>query len=218
MQPPSRPARPLVLASRNPGKLREIRQVLGGLPVRVVGLDALGPVDEPAEDGASFAENARAKALYYARATARWCLADDSGLEVDALGGAPGVHSARYAAELFGPDAGRPARDAANIAKLLRELKDVPDERRTARFVCHLALADPQHVLLEAAGTVTGRILRHPRGENGFGYDPVFLVPGDGRTAAEMPAEEKNRISHRGKAVRRFVVLLEELLGGTAEG
>jgi XTP/dITP diphosphohydrolase len=202
----------IILASRNPGKLREMRQVLASLPVRVLGLRALDEIDPPEEEGATFAENARAKALYYARATQRWCLADDSGLEVDALGGAPGVRSARYAAESFPLDPDRRARDAANTAKLLAALRDVDDELRTARFVCCLALADPQRVLLEASGTVQGRIARRPRGENGFGYDPVFLVPEDGRTAAEMAPEEKNRISHRGKAARRFAEMLKALL------
>jgi XTP/dITP diphosphohydrolase len=186
--------------------------VLGPLPVQVLGLEALGEIDEPEETGATFADNARLKALYYARATGQWCLADDSGLVVDALGGAPGVHSARYAAGAFPPGADRPARDAANIAKLLAAMEGTDDARRTARFVCHLTLADADHVLLEACGAVEGRIARSPRGHNGFGYDPVFLVPEQGRTAAEMPPEEKNRISHRGKAVRQFADLLRRFL------
>jgi len=205
-----------VLATRNPGKLREIRQVLGDLPVRVVGLEAFGGIPEPAEEGSTFARNARDKALYYARRTACWCLADDSGLVVDALGGAPGVHSARYAAEKFPPDAGRGVRDAANTAKLLAALAGTADEKRTARFVCHLALADPDQILLEASGTIEGTITRRRRGENGFGYDPVFLVPEAGRTAAEMSPREKNAISHRGQAVRNFARLLKGLLDSRA--
>ena len=206
------PVRRIVLASRNPGKAREIRQVLGELPVRVVSLGQVGGVEEPVEEGSTFAENARHKALYYARLTGQWCLADDSGLVVAALDGAPGVHSARYAEEAFPPGADRRARDAANIAKLLAALADTPDEQRTARFVCHLALADGEHVLLETTGHVEGRITRRPRGRNGFGYDPVFLVPQDGRTAAEMSPGEKNAISHRGKAARNFARLLRSFL------
>jgi len=186
--------------------------VLRPLPLRLEALAAFPPLDEPAETGETFAENARQKARYYARATGCWCLADDSGLAVDALGGAPGVRSARYAAERFGPDADRPARDAANTAKLLEAMRDVPDERRTARFVCHFALADPDRVLLDAGGQVEGIITRRPRGTNGFGYDPVFHVPSHGKTAAEMPPEEKNAISHRGRAARRFAEQLAAFL------
>jgi len=201
-----------VLATRNAGKLREIRQELGALPVCVVGIEETPDIPEPAETGATCAENARAKALYYARQTGRWCLADDSGLVVDALDGAPGVHSARYAAERFGPDDDRAARDAINVSKLLAALADVPDPDRTGRFVCHLALAAGGDVLIETAGTLEGLIARAPRGCNGFGYDPVFLVPQAQRTAAEMAPEEKNAISHRGQAVREFSRLLRDLL------
>lgn len=204
--------RGIVLATRNPGKLREIRQVLSELPVQVTGIAEYGRTPEPAETGRTFAENARLKALYYARATDQWCLADDSGLEVDALSGAPGVRSARYAAEAVDPGADRKTIDAANNAKLLAALEEVDEQHRTARFVCHLALADADGVLLETCGTVEGRIARRPRGYNGFGYDPVFYVPDLGRTAAELSAEQKNAISHRGKAVRRFAERLEPLL------
>ena len=201
------------MATRNPGKLREMRQVLVDLPISLSGLDPLERIDEPEETGATFAENACQKALYYARATGRWCLADDSGLVVDALDGEPGVHSARYAAERFPPDADRPRRDAANTEKLLEALDEVPDDGRSARFVCHLALAEPGRVLLETTGTVEGVITRRPRGSNGFGYDPVFLVPRLGATIAEMPAELKNELSHRGKAVRQFATELARMLG-----
>jgi len=200
------------LATRNPGKLRELRQVLADLPVSLSGLDHLETIDEPEETGATFAENARQKALYYARATGRWCLGDDSGLVVDALDGEPGVHSARYAADRFPPGADRARRDAANTEKLLDALNDVPDDERNARFVCHLALAEPGRVLLEATGTVEGVITRRPRGANGFGYDPVFLVGRLGTTIAEMPAELKNELSHRSKAVRQFARQLGQLL------
>ena len=204
--------RTLVLASGNPSKLREITQTLGDLPLRVIGLGELPPIDEPVEDGRTFADNARLKALYYARVTGQWCLADDSGLAVDALDGRPGVHSARYARDDCPPGADRLALTAANNARLLRELADVPTERRTARFVCHLAMADAEGVLLETAGTVEGLIADSPRGDNGFGYDPLFLVGDRGATAAEMTADQKNAISHRGKAVRRFAAKLAEML------
>lgn len=176
-------------------------------------LEEMPPLAEPAEDGAAFADNARHKALYYARALGRWCLADDSGLEVDALGGAPGVKSARYAEEAFGPGADKAARDAANNAKLLAALEGVPDSRRTARFVCHAVLADEKGVLAEAEGRVEGRIGLAPRGDNGFGYDPLFLLP-DGRTMAELDADAKNRISHRGQALRRLGEGLLEIVEG----
>jgi len=202
----------VVLATRNPGKLREIRAVLGDLPVRVIGLADQGDIPEPAEHGATFAENARDKARYYARATGHWCLADDSGLVVDALGGAPGVRSARYAADECPPGADRQVLDAANNARLQRELAGVPDEKRTARFICRLALAEGDRILLEACGAIEGRIAHVPRGTNGFGYDPYFLVPQLGRTTAELPAGQKNVISHRGQAVRELKQLLEVLL------
>jgi len=189
-----------------------MRQVLADLPISLAGLDSLGTIDEPEETGTTFAENACQKALYYARATNQWCLADDSGLVVDALNGKPGVNSARYAAERFPPDAGRPQRDAANTEKLLEALESIPDDARNARFVCHLALAEPGKVLLQTTGTVDGVITRHPRGSNGFGYDPVFFVPRLEATVAEMPAELKNELSHRGKAVRQFADLLGQLL------
>jgi XTP/dITP diphosphohydrolase len=202
----------IVLATRNPGKLREIQRVLADLDVRVTGLDDGGEIPEPAETGVTFAENARDKALYYARATGRWCLADDSGLVVDALSGAPGVYSARWAAEDCPPDAGRDVLDQANNAKLLRELAGVPDEKRTARFVCRLALAVGQTVVIEADGVVEGRIAHEPAGRNGFGYDPLFFVPELGCTTAQLSPERKNRISHRGRAVRQFATRLKAYL------
>lgn len=204
--------RRIVLATRNCGKLREIREVLGGLSVRVTALDAFCDIREPDETGRTFAENARQKAVYYARATGQWSLADDSGLEVDALGGDPGVRSARYAAADCSDPADRRTLDAANNAKLLNALRDVPDAQRSARFVCHLALAKGDRILIEAFDTIEGRIARAPRGENGFGYDPLFVVPELARTTAELTAEEKNAISHRGKAVRHFAELLRSFL------
>ena len=198
----------LLIATRNPGKIAELRQMFEGLRAarfQVRGLDEDGGDFEPEETGRTFRANACLKASAYARHAGAWALADDSGLAVDALGGAPGVHSARYA-EMN--DAGRG--DAANNAFLLERLTDVPDERRTARFICVLALADPAgRVLYTAEGSVEGRVLREPRGENGFGYDPLFLVPGLSRTTAQLPPEEKHAISHRGIALRRMHDLIE---------
>ena len=204
--------RSIILATRNPGKCREIAQVLSDLPVAVEGLDRFPDVDEPAETGATFAANARDKANYYARATGQWCLADDSGLVVDALDGAPGVHSARYAADDLSPGATRDEIDRANNARLLERLRDVPDERRTARFVCHLALGDGERILIETFDTIEGRIGHAPAGDNGFGYDPLFVNNETGCTTAELSGEQKNAISHRGKAVRHFAGLLQSYL------
>ncbi|MBT3199893.1 MAG: RdgB/HAM1 family non-canonical purine NTP pyrophosphatase [Phycisphaerales bacterium] len=204
----------IVLATGNPGKLREIKQVLADLPVNVIGLNELGDIAEPDETGDTFAQNAREKALYYAQYTGRWCLADDSGLQVDALDGAPGVRSARYSGDAIAPGSPREDVDRANNAKLLDALKDTPDEQRTARFVCSLALARPGEILLETSGAFNGVIARSNSGENGFGYDPLFFVPAHGCTAAELPPKEKNAISHRGRAVRRFAELLNEFLAG----
>jgi len=201
----------LVVASRNPGKVREIRQVLGGLSLELAGLEDRPFVPEPAEEGDTFAANSRHKALYYARATGECCLADDSGLEVDALGGAPGVRSARYAQDECPPGAGRAQIDAANNARLLKALEGVPPERRTARFVCHAVLADPEGVLMEACDTVEGRIGFEPKGANGFGYDPLFFLPDLGCTTAELDPDSKNLLSHRGKALRRLAGMMGEM-------
>lgn len=190
----------LVVATRNAGKLREIRHLLEGVGVAVVGLEAFPDLPEVEEDGATFAANAAKKAETIARLTGRPCLADDSGLTVEALGGAPGVHSARYA--------GVQGDDAANNARLLRELATVPDERRQAAFRCVMALCRPGRETALFEGCVAGRILAAPRGSGGFGYDPLFLVDGFERTMAELPLDEKNRISHRGQALRQVVAAL----------
>jgi XTP/dITP diphosphohydrolase len=200
----------LLLATTNPHKVDEVRAVLSPLGITVRSLDSLETVPpEPVEDADTFAGNARLKAIAYSRATGMECLAEDSGLEVDALGGAPGVHSARYSGE-GGP---RAERDHRNNEKLLRELRDVPAEKRTARFVCAMCLATPDgHVVLEVAGTYDGVIADAPRGENGFGYDPLLYLPDVDRTSAELSPEEKNARSHRGKATR---LLAEKLRGRT---
>ncbi len=202
----------IVVATGNPGKLREIAQILSPLEIDVTGLDAFDPIDEPAETGETFAENARDKAMYYAHATGHFCLADDSGLAVDALDGRPGVRSARYAADQCPASADRKEIDQANNNRLLAELDNVEDSKRTARFICHLALASPERVVIETFDSLEGVIARTPKGDNGFGYDPLFFLPQLGCTAAQLPAEKKNQISHRGKAVRQFVSLLQGLL------
>lgn len=190
----------LLAATSNPHKLDELRAIFAPLAVRVLGLTDVsgGPFPEPIENGSTFEANARIKALEYARLAGRVCLADDSGLEVDALGGAPGVHSAYYA----GTSGTRGERDARNNAKLLAALAGVPDAKRTARFVCCMCLADPTGSILgESRGTYEGRIGLAPRGENGFGYDPLLILP-DGRSSAELSEAEKNARSHRGAAAR----------------
>jgi XTP/dITP diphosphohydrolase len=198
----------VLFATSNPHKIAEVRAVLAPLDWEVMGLDALSDVPpEPVEDGDSFAANARLKAEGYARATGRFCLADDSGLVVDALGGAPGVHSARYAGAL----GSRMTRDRANNEKLLGELARVPPEQRTAGFVCALCLARPDGTIVaETSGTCEGVIGEHARGENGFGYDPLLYLPDRGLTFAELSPEEKNERSHRGAAVRAMAELLRQ--------
>jgi XTP/dITP diphosphohydrolase len=190
----------ILVATTNPGKVRELRSMLGG-QMEWKSLADFPGVPQVTEDGATFAENARKKALGYARATGLWTLADDSGLVVDALGGAPGVNSARFSGERA-QGADRKLLDRRNMEKLLALLKDVPHEKRTARFVCSLCLADPQKVLLETQGTVEGLIAD----------DPVFLVPQLGKTVAQLGEEEKNALSHRGNAMRQLKPLLVELL------
>lgn len=194
----------IVLATRSAGKLRELLQLDPPPGVQWRTLADFADVAEAREDGASFAENARGKALQYAAATGAAALADDSGLVVDALGGAPGVHSAYYA--------GLPRDDARNNEKLVAALSGVPPLQRTARFCCFMALAAAGRVLLEAEGAVGGLILDTPRGANGFGYDPHFLLPERGRTAAELTAEEKTAVSHRGQALRAMLAQIAALL------
>ena len=204
------PSKVILVATTNPGKVRELRAMLGD-EVQWKSLADFPGVGEVKEDGATFAENARKKALGYARATGLWTLADDSGLVVDALGGAPGVNSARFSgARAEGAD--RKVVDRRNMEKVLSLLQGVPREKRTARFVCCLCLAGPERVLVETRGTLEGIITEEPAGAGGFGYDPVFLVPQLGKTVAELGDQEKNAISHRGNAMRQFKPLLKELL------
>lgn len=196
----------LVLASGNIGKLRELSAILAPHGHELVPQSALG-VDTPPETGTTFVENALLKARYASRMARLPALADDSGIEVDALGGRPGVYSARYA--------GDGATDLQNLEKLLAELQGVSAERRTARYQCVIALvrsADDSAPLI-AEGAWEGRILTAPRGTGGFGYDPIFLPAGLQTTAAELPAHEKNALSHRGKALQSLVAKLRNLPG-----
>ena len=193
----------LLFATTNPCKLRELRGLMGDA-LEVVSLKDLPPIPEPVEDGDTFEDNARKKARAYARASGLPALADDSGLCVDALGGRPGVHSARYAQ----------GDDRARYQKLLGELSAVPDAERTAAFVCALCLALPHgETTLVEVGRCEGHIGHAPRGDHGFGYDPVFLLPG-GRALAELTSEEKAALSHRGTAFRKMRPHLVALGGG----
>jgi XTP/dITP diphosphohydrolase len=211
------PPRRLVVATGNPAKLREFRSLLqgvpaGGQPYELISLGELG-LPSPEETGKTFLANALLKAQQAAAASGDAALADDSGLEVEALHGAPGIHSARYAG-VSGAGA-----DAANNAKLLRELADVPAERRQARYRCVLVLLEaPGTPPLIAEETWDGYILESPRGDGGFGYDPYFWLPDHQLTAAELPPEEKNRCSHRGKALRALREALLAHSGGAPSG
>jgi len=185
--------RKLVVATRNPKKRQELAALLRDMPVEVLGLDAFPGAPEVEETGATFADNARLKAEAAARHTGLWAIADDSGLEVDALGGRPGVFSARFA----GPG----ATDAANNELLLTLLEGVPPEKRQARFRCAIAIASPQGETWVDEGVCEGVIALTPRGDGGFGYDPLFVVPELGKTFAELGESVKNRISHRARAL-----------------
>ncbi len=205
-----KPDRPILLASSNTHKLEEIRAIFEPLAIAIEGLDTVGiPIDPPIEDADSFAGNAALKARYYAQKTGRLCLADDSGLVVDALDGQPGINSARYA----GATGDRAAIDAANNRKLLDALSGVDPADRTARFVCVMVLAEADRVHLESTGQVQGHIATEPRGASGFGYDPLFFVDEMGMTAAEMTAAKKNSISHRGRAARAMARKIAERFG-----
>ena len=187
----------LLVATTNRHKLREIRGIMAGLDLEIAGLDAYPAVDEPEETGATFDENARQKAVYYSTQLGVPAVAEDSGLEIDGLGGEPGVHSARYG----GPEAITYDRKFALVYGRLRERGALASP---ARFVCALALADGDRILFEARGTIEGVIADAPRGDGGFGYDPIFFSPPHGRTLAELTEDEKAQVSHRGRAFRQF--------------
>jgi len=197
--------RRILLATSNSGKLRDFAGAAAPLGIAIANIPNFSSLPEVAEDGATFEENARKKAESYSLAVpGEMVLADDSGLEIDALGGAPGVHSARYAADQ--PDKAEcNTDDEANNARVLHELEGIPEEKRTARFVCVLAVARNGHTLHTFRGTAEGVILDAPRGNNGFGYDPLFFFPAIQKTFAQLDAEEKSRYSHRGAAFRAFL-------------
>lgn len=182
----------LLVATTNRGKLAEIRAVLDGMPTTLTSLDDHPPVEAPEETGATFAANARLKARRYAEATGELTVAEDSGLEIDALDGEPGVRSARFNGESY----------AEKFAAIRRMLARRGTDASTARFVCALALADAGGILWETAGLVEGRVQFPPRGDRGFGYDPIFHYPPCGRTLGEVTPAEKTAVSHRGRAFR----------------
>ena len=196
----------IIIATGNKGKVSEFKKMLGELNILVRPLIDLGDFTEFEENGITFQENARGKAEYYSRLSDKIVVADDSGLEVDALAGAPGVRSARFAG-VDGPD-----KDNANNQKLLSDLSGIAQKDRSARFRCCLCLASPEGVIFEASGTFEGEIGFEPRGQNGFGYDPLFFVPELGKTAAELEYSEKNNISHRGMAMKTLMVHLKGMI------
>jgi XTP/dITP diphosphohydrolase len=203
--------RKILVASTNPGKIGELRAMLE-FDVEWVGLADFPNINEVKEDGETFAENARKKATGYAKQTGLWTIADDSGLVVDALGGQPGVKSARFSGA---KDKERTLLDHKNMAKVLKMLEGAPREKRTARFVCCLCLASAEKVLIETEGKLEGLIAEKETGANGFGYDPIFFVPELEKSVAQLTREEKNAISHRGSAIRKLKPLLKELLETT---
>ena len=194
----------LLIATNNAGKVAEFRQLLDGCGWEIVTPAELGIALDVDETGQTYLENATIKAVAFAKASGITALADDSGLEVDALDGRPGILSARYA----GPD----LTDVERAGELLKELAGVPDEERTARFRCVIAIARNEDDVRSVEGMVEGEIARTPRGKNGFGYDPVFLLPDRGMTAAELTPDEKHAVSHRGVAARKARILLESML------
>ena len=186
--------RTLLIATTNPGKLREIRGILDGVPIELVSLDSFPGIEEPEETGTTFAENARLKARYYSAATGLPAVADDSGIEIDALDKAPGVHSARWHGDHY----------PTKFAVIYRELAARGLRTSRARFVAHITVADGPRILFEATGIVQGEIAREPNGTHGFGYDPIFFYPPYGCTLAEVEGAKKAAVSHRGQAFRQL--------------
>ncbi|MDP6541420.1 MAG: RdgB/HAM1 family non-canonical purine NTP pyrophosphatase [Phycisphaerales bacterium] len=197
----------ILFATSNQHKLAEVQSILEPNGIEVVGLNAIETaVEEPIEDSDTFAGNAKIKATGYAKATGKRCMADDSGLVVDALGGDPGVYSARFA----GIGSTRKERDSANNELLLEKLRGVLEPSRSARFICAICIADPDGTIVaEADGAFEGVIADSPSGENGFGYDPLLFLPSIGKTIAELSPKEKNMRSHRGQAVQKILKLIE---------
>lgn len=205
LQKEGRPSTILV-ATGNPGKVRELAELLASAPLRLIGLADLPATEEVAETGSTFAENARIKAAGYARLHGHWSLADDSGLEVDALDGRPGVLSARYG--------GADAPYAAKIEKLLAEISRPDNASRAARFVCSMALSDPSgSIVFESRGVCEGSIAVSPAGTNGFGYDPIFVPEGHSQTFGELDQRVKQQISHRARASSEIIRYLLDFMG-----
>lgn len=194
----------LLLATRNPGKVKEMQRLLAeaGLDITVVGLDSFAHLEDVEETGATFAENALLKARYAAQASGLPAVADDSGICVDALNGMPGIYSARWS--------GEHGDDRANLELLLSQISHVPEARRGAHFECSVALVFPDGNEIVVGGVMKGRVIDQPRGDGGFGYDPIFVADGDTRTSAELSPSEKDAISHRGKAMRALVQQLKD--------
>lgn len=195
----------IILATQNQGKIRELQELLVDETIEVLSLRDLADWEDVEENGVTFADNAALKARVAAQKTGLIALADDSGLEVDALNGAPGVYSARYA--------GEPKDDERNNDKLLQQLESTSDDKRTARFRCALVVVTPEGEEFLTEGSVEGRILRQRRGTDGFGYDPLFYVPEYARTMAELTLTEKNKLSHRAQAFRKVIPILQTLRG-----
>lgn len=198
-----------IVATKNKGKIVEIKELLAGLPLRVISMEEAGIDLEIEENGNTFEENALIKAREVMRVTGSYVMADDSGLEVEFLDGAPGIYSARFGGEGIG--------DAGRNAKLLELMQDVPEEKRRCRFVCAVAVIQPNGSFFTVRGTCEGRLGTEPRGAHGFGYDPLFYMPEYGKTIAEMDMQEKNAVSHRGKALRKMVAELQGFLGKTTK-
>jgi len=194
--------RPLLIATANPHKLNEFRAIFSDLPYQLLSLNDVQLDINVEETGTTFQQNSQLKALAYAHAGGLLSLADDSGLEIDVLGGAPGVYSARFGGESMSYN--------ERFHLIYERLRDLPPEQCTARFRCVITIAEPSGCHRSVEGIIEGVISEAPRGENGFGYDPIFLVPELGKTTAEISPEHKNRISHRGQAARRARVLLED--------
>lgn len=193
----------IILATQNQGKLRELQELLADKGIEVLSLQDIADWEDVEESGVTFADNAALKARAAVKKTGLIALADDSGLEVDALKGAPGVYSARFA--------GEPKDDERNNDKLLQQLESISDDKRTARFRCALMLVTPEGEEFLTEGTVEGQILRQRRGQDGFGYDPLFYVPEYARTMAELTLTEKNSLSHRAQAFRKVIPILQAL-------
>lgn len=200
----------LLIGTQNSGKMIEVKRILGEIPAELISLNDLPEIESPVEDGATFLDNAVIKAMYYFEQSGIMAMADDSGLEVDALSGAPGIRSARYGGEGLN--------DSDRTALLLEHMCGVADDKRSARFRCVIAVAGPgmpNGCYITAEGVVDGMITREPRGDNGFGYDPIFVPDGEVRTTAEMSESEKDALSHRGIALRSLKLDLLEILSGS---